>query len=176
MNTNNGMTDQKKALSAVCGLFCPSCIIYIAQRESPENRKQIAKDLELPPEMLKCDGCRTENRFIYCDRNCKMMPCAEEKGVDFCGECGDYPCEVIKAFQAEMPHRLELWAAHDRIKEVGYEKWFDEMMEHYSCPECHTINTAYHPACRQCGTEPSCGYIEQHQEEIKTHTFFKRRD
>ena len=175
MNTKELSSDQKKELSAVCGLFCPSCIIYIAQRESPEKRKQIAENFKIPPEMLKCDGCRAETRFYYCEHNCKMVPCAQEKGVDFCGECDEYPCEIIKTFQAEMPHRLELWAAQDRIKEVGFETWFDEMLEHYSCPECNTINTAYHPACRECGNTPSCDYIRQHKEEIETHSFFKNR-
>ena len=135
----------------------------------------IAESLKIPVEMLKCDGCRAENRFIYCEQNCKMAPCAAEKGLDFCGECDDYPCDVIKNFQAEMPHRLELWTAQERIKEIGYEKWFDEMMDHYSCPECSTVNSAYHPACRECGTEPSCGYIASHKEEIETHPFMKNR-
>jgi hypothetical protein len=173
--SNEYTSDQKKMLSAVCGLFCPACVIYVAQRESPENREQVAKSFNLPPEMLKCDGCRAESRFIYCEQNCKMKPCVEEKGIGFCGECDEYPCETIKTFQAEMPHRLELWAALDRIKEVGHEKWFDEMLEHYSCPECNTINTAYLPACRKCGNTPSCEYVEQHDEEIKTHSFFKNR-
>ena len=39
MNIKDPSSDQKKVLSAVCGLFCPSCIIYIAQRESPEKQK-----------------------------------------------------------------------------------------------------------------------------------------
>ena len=50
MNTKKLSSDQKKELSAVCGLFCPSCIIYIAQRESPEKKKQIAKNFKIPPD------------------------------------------------------------------------------------------------------------------------------
>jgi hypothetical protein len=103
-----------------------------------------------------------------------MMPCAEDRGVEFCGDCGDYPCDIIKTFQAEMPHRLELWAAQDRIKEVGYKKWFDEMLEHYSCPNCQTINTAYLPSCRKCGNRPSCAYVGEHEQEIANHPFFKK--
>lgn len=94
--------------------------------------------------------------------------------MDFCGECEDYPCEIIRTFQAEMPHRLELWAAQDRIQEVGYEQWFDEMVGHYSCPECETINSAYHTVCRNCGTTPSCRYTELHKREIETHPFYNR--
>ena len=132
MNTKENNYDEKKVLSAVCGLFCPSCLAFIAQRESPEKQKQIAEKFRIPVEMLKCDGCRSENRFYYCEHECKMFPCAQVRGLDFCGECEDYPCEIIRTFQAEMPHRLELWAAQDRIQEVGYVQWFDEMVDHYS--------------------------------------------
>jgi len=104
-----------KKIVAVCGLFCPACIIFIAQRESPEKRKKIAENLHLSVEALKCDGCRAENRFTYCE-TCKLEPCAAEKGLDFCGECEEYPCEMLKEFQAAMPHRIELWQAQARIK------------------------------------------------------------
>lgn len=59
----------------------------------------------------------------------------------------------------KMPHRIELWKSQERIKEVGYEKWYAEMIEHYSCTECHTLNSAYDIACRKCGRTPSCNYV-----------------
>jgi hypothetical protein len=40
------------------------------------------------------------------------------------------------------------------------------MVEHYSCPRCHTVNSAYDIACRKCGTQPSNAYVEQHETEI----------
>ena len=164
-----------KKIVAVCGLLCPACIIFIAQRESPEKRKKIAENLHLSVEALKCDGCRAENRFTYCE-TCKLEPCAAEKGLDFCGECEEYPCEMLKEFQAAMPHRIELWQAQARIKEVGYEKWFEEMLEHYSCPQCNTINSAYHIACRECGATPSCPYVDLHNVEIKSHLSNSQRE
>ena len=154
-----------KKLSAVCGLFCPACGIFIAQIESLEKRKKIAENLQVPVEALKCDGCRAKNRFTYYD-TCRMAACAKEKGLDFCGECEEYPCTTLKEFQAAMPHRLELWQAQIRINDVGHEKWFKEMLEHYSCIRCNTINSAYHLSCRSCGATPSCTYVDLHKEEI----------
>jgi hypothetical protein len=72
-----------------------------------------------------------------------MAKCAAAKGVDFCGECAKYPCGDLRAFQAEMPHRIELWKSQARIKEAGYEKWYAEMIEHYSCQKCGTLNSTY---------------------------------
>jgi len=137
----------------------------LLREKSLEKRRKMAEDLQIPFEALKCDGCRAENRLAYCD-TCKMSACAEEKGLDYCGECEEYPCTTLKEFQAAIPHRIELWQAQDRIKEVGYEKWFEEMLEHYSCTRCNTINSAYHLACRSCSATPSCAYVDLHKEEI----------
>ncbi len=162
--TNEHLSKPDKKLAAVCGLFCPSCTIFIA-REEPERLQYFADRFNLSLEETKCYGCRSEKRLPYCE-SCKMVPCAAEKGVDFCGECDEYPCQHLKEFQAEYPHRIELWESQARIKEVGYEQWFEEMVEHYSCPECQTVNSAYDIKCRKCETEPGCAYVGQNKEEI----------
>jgi len=154
-----------KKLAAVCGLFCPSCIIFIATHEDPEKLRMIAEDRQVAVEDVECDGCRAERCNYYC-KTCRLYHCAAGKGIDFCGECADYPCEDLKAFQAEYPHRIELWEAQERIKEVGYEQWYTEMIEHYSCPRCHALNSAYDFTCRKCGASPSCAYNKLHEQEI----------
>lgn len=153
------------SLAAVCGLFCPACMIYIAAHETPEKRAEMAQRFNRPVETLVCDGCRAERRYSYCE-SCTLYACAMAKGVDFCGLCDDYPCEDLKAFQAARPHRLELWEAQARIREVGYEQWFAEMTERYACPACGTLNSAYHLACRACGAKPSSAYVAEHKAEI----------
>lgn len=155
-----------KRLAAVCGLFCPACSFFIGTKEDPESLKAKAVSLRLPVEELECHGCRSEKRSFFCKEYCKMTKCAAEKGIDFCGECPEYPCEELKEFQVKMPHRIELWKSQERIKEVGYEKWYAEMLEHYSCPECRTLNSPYDMACRKCGTAPSCNYVKLHKDEI----------
>jgi uncharacterized OB-fold protein len=65
-----------------------------------------------------------------------------------------------------MPHRIELRQSLERIREVGYEKWYAEMTGHFSCPACGTINSAYDAACWKCGATPSCNYVKLHGEEI----------
>ena len=155
-----------KRLAAVCGLFCPSCTVYIGAHEDPERLEGIARRVGQPVDKLKCNGCRSEKRSYYCENLCTMYKCAAEKGIDFCGQCAEYPCAQLKVFQAEMPHRIELWQAQERIKETGYEKWYTEMIENYSCPECGTINSAYDMACWKCGATPSCSYVSKHKDEI----------
>jgi len=162
------MQDKKKS-SAVCGLFCPSCTLFIGTNEEPDRLEAIAKSLKQPVEVCKCEGCRSGKRSYYCENLCCMVTCAAEKGVEFCGECNEYPCEKLRKFQAELPHRIELWESQERIATVGYSQWFDEMLEHYSCPNCQTINSAYDLACRVCGRVPSCRYVELHGDAVKAH-------
>jgi len=154
-----------KRLVGVCGLFCPSCALFIGTQEDPERLKRIAEWWQVSLEAAQCYGCRSNKRFPYCE-TCKMSACALKRGIGFCGECEEYPCEDLKAFQPAMPHRIELWKSQERIKEVGYEKWYTEMIEHYSCPECRTLNSAYDLKCRNCGREPSCDYVNRHKQAI----------
>ena len=157
-----------KRLAAACGLFCGACTFFIGSTEEPERLKTLSERFKRKPEEMTCYGCRSDKRTFYCENNCKMTKCTTEKGLDFCGECPEYPCQELKAFQSQMPHRLELWQAHQRIKEAGYETWYKEMVEHYSCSKCHTINSAYDIQCRKCETEPSCDYVMEHRTEIES--------
>ena len=156
----------EKTLAAVCGLFCPSCTMYIGTHEDPARLQWMAERFGRPVEELACHGCRSDKRAFYCEEFCTFRSCAAEKGIDFCGECDEYPCGPLKAFQAEMPHRNELWNDHQRIREVGFERWFREKLDRYACPECQTLNSAYDITCRSCGATPSCAYVDAHQESI----------
>ncbi|HSQ78048.1 MAG TPA: DUF3795 domain-containing protein [Nitrospirota bacterium] len=158
-----------KKLVAVCGLFCPACRVFIGTREDPGRLRAMALRFQRSFEEMQCNGCRSEKRCFYCETKCTMAKCAAAKGVDFCGECAEYPCKDLKEFQALAPHRIELWKSQTRIKEAGWKTWYAEMVRHYSCPQCHTLNSAYDMTCRKCGETPSCAYVGLHKDEIVKH-------
>ena len=164
MSGNRNSAD--KRLAAVCGLFCPACSFFIASTEDPTRLQALSRRFQLSAEQLECHGCRSEKRGVYCEKYCKMSKCAAEKGIDFCIECREYPCPELKAFQGQMPHRIELWQSQERITEVGWETWYGEMVNHYSCPECRAINSAYDMACRACGRKPGNRFVEIHRDDI----------
>jgi hypothetical protein len=166
---NENIRTPDKRLAAVCGLFCPACNVFIGTREDPARLTVMAQRLQRTPQELQCNGCRSDKRCFYCESKCTMTTCAAAKRVDFCGECADYPCTDLKAFQSEMPHRIELWKSHARIREVGYEQWYTEMISHYSCNKCGALNSAYDIECRKCGSTPGCAYVELHKDEIMRH-------
>lgn len=110
-----------RKFAAPCGLFCPGCASFVATRHNPEWHQKLADNMNLTVEDLTCYGCKSERPSIFCRELCKMKACTTEKSIDFCGECDEYPCQVLKEFQIEMPHRIEVWESQKRIKEVGFE-------------------------------------------------------
>lgn len=154
-----------RRLFAVCGLFCAGCSLYIASTEDPARLKRLAGQFHLSEEDVRCYGCRSEKRGPYC-QTCKMITCAAEKGVEFCGACAEYPCAALKEFQAARPHRIELWDDLERIRVIGYERWFQEKVAEYSCDQCQTLNSAYDFACRACGHEPGNEYVNRHKQAV----------
>lgn len=154
-------------LKAACGLFCAGCRLYIATQENDTAlQERIAAGFGLEVEAVQCDGCHGRRNGFYC-RTCTMKACTMEKGLEFCHECGEFPCEEIKRFQEARPHRAELWADLARIAEVGYADWFAEAARRYQCPACGEVNSAYDLACRACGHEPGSEYARRHGEAVR---------
>ena len=148
-----------KQTAAVCGLLCKSCGIYIATQENnTESLKRIAERLQIPVEQVRCNGCRSDELSAHC-RTCYFRECSDKKGIEFCSECSDYPCSQLKDFQSKMPHRVELFQSLNRIKKVGWENWYVEMIERHSCTKCNHLSGWYDFTCTQCGNSPSSHFV-----------------
>ena len=157
-----------KTLVSVCGLFCASCGIYNATcQDDTETLKRIADRMKVPYDEIRCEGCRSQTRTAYC-KNCFMQQCAASKKIDFCGECAEYPCPELKDFQSKMPHRAELWKSQQRIKEVGWENWYGEMLQHFTCSQCGSLNGWYDITCRVCGHVPGSTFAQNNMDALKT--------
>ncbi len=60
-----------------------------------------------------CSGCRGDH--VTCPLDCAARTCHREKGVDFCFQCGDYPCD--RQFSGRLRERWQ--TINDRMKEIG---------------------------------------------------------
>lgn len=158
------MTLQK---AAVCGLWCGACSLHLATLEGGDRLKSLAKRLELSIEDARCQGCRSDTLFQHC-RACSFRDCAAERKLQFCAECVDFPCEKLQAFQAEKPHRADLWRDAQRLRDVGGEAWLAEIPARYACPACTATNSAYDLTCRACGHAPASPFVLEHGEAVKT--------
>lgn len=155
-------------LASVCGLYCGACSVFLATREDPVRLARLAARLGQTVEETRCEGCRSDARSRHC-RSCTFVACAAERGLAFCGECPEFPCAPFETFRTALPHRRDILADVDRIREVGAAAWAGEMEQRYACAACGTINSAYDLACRACGETPGNDYIREHGDAIRIH-------
>jgi hypothetical protein len=67
-----------------------------------------------------CKGCRQGDcKYPHCG----VAPCYKQKGVDFCFQCAEFPCDKT-GFDPNLHKR---WlATNQRMKEIGIEAYFEE--------------------------------------------------
>lgn len=98
-------------LTAPCGIYCGECEAHKAKDDpvSMERMKQVLKT-----EMLPCPGCRTvKGNCPAIAGTCETYACAVEHAVDFCFECGEFPCARLNpaADRAErLPHNIKVFS------------------------------------------------------------------
>ena len=50
-----------------------------------------------------CNGCWDKTGVVFCPGNC-LRTCCEEKNIDHCGECPEFPCERYNKWIAGLEH------------------------------------------------------------------------
>ncbi|UCF82762.1 MAG: DUF3795 domain-containing protein [Desulfobacteraceae bacterium] len=130
---------------APCGLSCQKCFAY-TQGEIRMHSKELQKLLgnfdiyagrfsAFLPEFKNypsfktmlayfpepdCKGCR-KGTCKY--PNCGVVDCYQQKGVDFCFQCDEFPCEKTNF----DPHLRQRWIEmNNRMKEIGVEGYYEE--------------------------------------------------
>ena len=166
-DAESNMSSNKDLVSA-CGLYCGACGIYLATQENDsEKLLQYAVVLNQTIEETLCDGCAAKRKSLHCSKMCIFIVCILKKGVNFCTDCNEFPCQALIDFKSKTPHRIEIIDSQNRMREIGIENWLIEMKDYFSCQQCKTVNSAYHLACRVCGNKPSCKFVSQHKNLIE---------
>jgi hypothetical protein len=85
--------DMLNELIAFCGVDCGACPDYSEQ---------------------KCPGCRRTE--WPADDPCPPVACCGKRGIAVCGQCEDFPCQMMREFYEESDsHR----AAYARMLELN---------------------------------------------------------
>lgn len=92
-------------MKAFCTLDCSGCPLFKTENKnySLKEKESIARNwselmgVEISTDELHCEGCKSGNLFVHCVE-CRFRDCCEEKGVEFCSDCEDYPCTDISNF------------------------------------------------------------------------------
>jgi hypothetical protein len=73
--------------------------------------------------------------------------------------CAEFPCELVRVRQARnaeileaiLPHLKARFRGVERMREIGYEAWCEELAAHWLCPQCEEPFTWYQAKCMKCG-------------------------
>jgi hypothetical protein len=80
-----------------------------------------------------CKGCREGRNESSCIKNCFILECTLDHGVDFCGECNEFPCDKLST-DIFKPEIIDEWIENNyKIKEHGIEIFYEEaiLRSHY---------------------------------------------
>lgn len=135
---------------AYCGLYCGACSFRLAAAEN--DRRHLlampnAYDAWKDTPLEACPGCRLENNC----GPCAIRDCAISKGIGTCAECGDFPCDRLKSFNADgKPHHAESIPNLELLSRLGEEDWLESMARRWSCERCGKRKSWYRADC-DCG-------------------------
>jgi hypothetical protein len=121
-------------LTAPCGLDCFNCDFFLA-RENADAKSRVEKLADkfgLPAERMLCKGCRNHDGQIPIQKlafgethRCAAYECSKSKGVRFCGDCEEFPCDNLHPYAdraGELPHNIKVFNLC-LINRMGLEKW-----------------------------------------------------
>jgi hypothetical protein len=134
-----------------CGIYCGACAVINAIKS--DKLDDFAKKHNYKPDELECYGCKITQTAATKDR-CGFLDCAINKGIEFCFECDEYPCDKLKAFKEDKhPHHSAIFKNSERIKEIGIEPWFSEQENRWKCTACGGPFSWYDEKCEKCGAK-----------------------
>ncbi len=114
-------------LIAPCGMVCSDCPMHLA-KDFPGLKISLSDKLGIPIEEVACGCCREEHEAINSPKKtspCDVFTCSQEKGIQFCCDCEDFPCERYQPYvdrAAEVPHNLKMYNL-GLIKKLGVEEF-----------------------------------------------------
>ncbi len=139
-------TEQIKAGLAPCGLCCETCFAHVdgeIRKYSLKLKEKLGKFhinakrfetlLDNPvfkkysdfKEMLNyfasenCKGCRNEQCKLF--KDCGVRRCHQEKQIDFCYQCDEFPCDRTN-FDTGLYNGWIM--INEKIKKIGLENFY----------------------------------------------------
>lgn len=134
-----------------CGLLCEKCFAY-EKGSISQHAQQLKQELgnfdnyasrfvtlldepafENYPvfkELLRllstgsCRGCRKQDCHLF--SKCNVKKCFNEKGVDFCFQCTDFPCDHTGFDENQEKRWLNI---NQRIQKIGLANYYNEIKD-----------------------------------------------
>jgi len=133
----------EEKLVAPCGMNCAICVSYLAMKNDLKNKGFQKK---------YCEGCLACSNSCSIKRNCMKL----RKGlVRFCFECGEYPCEKLKALDKRYRNKYHMSMLENLefIRKHGVDKFLEKEEDKWRCPECGGTVCCHNGLCLNCSLE-----------------------
>lgn len=128
-----------------CGLYCGGCGTFQATAAGEGIEYE-------PGSVTTCRGCNSSELSIWCT-GCEIKTCARERGIRYCLECEEFPCEKSRSFMddARYPYHRDVPEMMTRLRQVGLEKWSAEQSRRWICKSCGHQLDWFMQSCPGCG-------------------------
>ncbi|MBN2653039.1 MAG: DUF3795 domain-containing protein [Spirochaetales bacterium] len=123
--------------ASYCGVNCNVCYAFLKKKKN-------------------CLGCKNgdDGKPEHC-RACKIKECAISKGLEYCFDCEEYPCTVLKRLNKSylMRYGEDLMGNLRQIKDVGVKKFLENERVRWECHECKGVVSVHSRICSECGKD-----------------------
>lgn len=94
--------------NSYCGINCQGCPVYKAtvtndvdlkKHVMSEWGKMYKREFDIAE--VQCRGCKSQVVFGLCAK-CDILKCNQDKGLDYCQQCKEYPCERMIRFEKNL--------------------------------------------------------------------------
>jgi len=110
---------------APCGVNCFVCYVHLKVKKP-------------------CNGCygSDDNKPERC-KNCTIKQCVSNKSLQYCFECNDYPCQLIKNLEKSYTKRynVSIMANSEMVKKYGV------LLHNTECIALSVNNSKYFLSC-----------------------------
>ncbi|MHA1508651.1 MAG: DUF3795 domain-containing protein [Promethearchaeota archaeon] len=134
----------EKNLAAPCGVYCGACRSYLLLKKDIVEERGYKSG---------CNGCRIRNKKCsYIKRDCALI---RKNEIEFCYECDTFPCSNLKRLDDMYSKRYGVSQIKNlkRLQVVGFEKWIQEKVKLYQCPDCGGEICVHDAECYDCGNK-----------------------
>ena len=116
-NNDGGIKYHSKKLQELLGNFDIYAERFVTLIDEPEFKTMLNYFTK-----VSCKGCREESCKLF--KDCGVKECYKIKGVDFCFQCKEFPCNKTNFDE----HLKKRWIRiNRRIKETGIENYYKEI-------------------------------------------------
>lgn len=116
-----------KELTSPCGIDCFNCNLF-ESNITEDVKNMMMKATGKSSDEVSCKGCRKQGGCKLFSSNCTTLDCVNEKGVQFCFECSEFPCNKLLPCadgSQKYPHNLKVYNL-SKIKNIGLDNWVKE--------------------------------------------------